>query len=200
MGYPTSKKTKSKTFCDHGGATVELTWNIALLVAEYFLPGRQDVPEFDTMKPFSNVDQEIFYKKIVDLIPPELDPRNKVEDIEDFIQVLLIICYFFTKTYGFLSQGRRSNIPKYLEHSGMPRQMENVFYLLADYYFKNKEWAKAMENYTLDLVLVPDRFDSWAALALATGSRLETKVNSCERMKNAKSFLDRAETALRCFR
>lgn len=82
----------------------------------------------------------------------------------------------------------------------MPRPMENLFYLLAEYYFKNKEWAKAIENFMLDLVLVPDRFDSWAALALATGSRLETKVNSCERMKNLKGFLDRAETALRCFR
>ena len=82
----------------------------------------------------------------------------------------------------------------------MPCEVESVFYLLADYYFKNKDWVKAIENYTLDLALVPARFDSWAALALATGSRLETKLNSCERLKNIGSFLDQAEAALRCFR
>lgn len=82
----------------------------------------------------------------------------------------------------------------------MPCEVESVFYLLADYYFKNKDWVKAIENYTLDLTLVPSRFDSWAALALANGSKLETKLNSCERLKNIGSFLDQAEAALRCFR
>ena len=87
-----------------------------------------------------------------------------------------------------------------MKHSGIPSAVENVFYLLGDYYFKNKEWAKAIDNYMLDLALVPDRFDSWAALALATGSRLETKLNSCERLKNIGAFFDRSEAALRCFR
>ena len=82
----------------------------------------------------------------------------------------------------------------------MPNEVENVYYLLGDYYFKNKDWAKAIENYILDLALVPNRFDSWAAVALAIGSRLETKLNSCERLKNLGTFLDRAEAALRCFR
>lgn len=82
----------------------------------------------------------------------------------------------------------------------MPQEVENVFYLLGDYYFKNKDWTKAIENYILDLALVPDRFDSWAAVALAIASRLETKLNSCERLKNLATFLDRAEAALRCFR
>ena len=87
-----------------------------------------------------------------------------------------------------------------MNHSCVPSEVENVYYLLADYYFKNKEWVKAIENYILDLALVPDRFDSWAAVALAIASRLETKLNSCERLKNLASFLDRAEAALRCFR
>lgn len=52
----------------------------------------------------------------------------------------------------------------------------------------------------LDLALRPQRFDSWAALALACGSRLETKLNSCERLRNVAAFLERAEAALRCYR
>ena len=97
-------------------------------------------------------------------------------------------------------QGRKASIPDYLKHNGLASEVENVFYLLGDYYFKNKDWAKAIEHYLLDLTLVPSRFDSWAALALATASRLETKLNSCERLKNVAVFLDRAEAALRCFR
>lgn len=87
-----------------------------------------------------------------------------------------------------------------MKHSGIPREVENIFYLLGDYYFKNKEWLKAIDNYIMDLAIVPDRFDSWAAVALAIGSRLETKLNSCERFKNIAGFLDRAESVLRCFR
>lgn len=99
-----------------------------------------------------------------------------------------------------IHQGKKATIPDYLKHNGLPSEVANVFYLLGDYYFKNKDWTKAIEHYLLDLTLVPSRFDSWAALALATASRLETKLNSCERLKNIVAFLDRAEAALRCFR
>lgn len=182
LGYPTNKKSKTRSLADHSVTPVSLTWNRVLLLAEFFLPVRQDLPEFDTVKPTSNAEQEMLLQKVSSLIPPELDPRNRLEDIQSFIQ------------------GQRPDIPKYLNHSGVPQEVENVFYLLGDYYFKNKDWTKAIENYILDLALVPDRFDSWAAVALAIASRLETKLNSCERLKNLATFLDRAEAALRCFR
>jgi len=183
LGYPMSKKIKNRYMADHGVVTnAPYTWGRALLLAEFFLPSTEELPEFDTVKPTSNAEQEVLLQKIAGLIPSELDPKNKLDDVQDFIQ------------------GRRANIPTYLKHSGMPPEVENIFYLLGDYNFKNKEWGKAIENYMLDIALVPDRFDSWAALALATGSRLETKLNSCERLKNVGAFFDRAEAALRCFR
>ena len=102
--------------------------------------------------------------------------------------------------FKFSLKGRKPNIPDYLKHNGLPNEVVSVFYLLGDYYFKNKDWVKAIDNYVLDLALNPERFDSWAALALASGSRLETKLNSCDRLRNIGGFLDRAEAALRCYR
>jgi hypothetical protein len=45
------------------------------MLAEYFLPTREELPEFDTVKPTSNAEQEILLQKIVTLMPPELDPK-----------------------------------------------------------------------------------------------------------------------------
>lgn len=53
-----------------------------------------------------------------------------------------------------------------------------LYYLLADFYFKNKELAKAVKFYLLDLVLNRTRLDSWAGLALAKMNQIEQKLNS----------------------
>jgi hypothetical protein len=89
LGYPTTKKSKSRSLTDHSVTSVPFTWNRVLLLAEFFLPIRQDLPEFDTVKPTSNAEQEMLLQKVSSLIPPELDPRNRLEDIQSFIQVSL---------------------------------------------------------------------------------------------------------------
>lgn len=89
LGYPTSKKTKSRSLTDHCVTSVAMTWNRVLLLAEFFLPSRQELPEFDTVKPTSNAEQEMLLQKVTSLIPSELDPRNRLDDIQSFIQVLL---------------------------------------------------------------------------------------------------------------
>lgn len=88
LGYPTNKKSKTRSLADHSVTPVSLTWNRVLLLAEFFLPVRQDLPEFDTVKPTSNAEQEMLLQKVSSLIPPELDPRNRLEDIQSFIQVM----------------------------------------------------------------------------------------------------------------
>ena len=87
-GYPTSKKIKNRYMADHGAVNVPYTWNRVLLLADFFLPSRQELPEFDTVKPTLTAEQEMLLQKIVSLIPPELDPKNKLDDIQDFIQVV----------------------------------------------------------------------------------------------------------------
>ena len=56
-------------------------------------------------------------------------------------------------------------------------EMPDLFYYLGDFYFKNKEFSKALKFYMHDVSINPDRFQSWAAMALARGSRLEEKIN-----------------------
>lgn len=87
LGYPTSKKVKNRYMADHSGTPVPYTWNLVLLLAEFYLPCREELPEFDTVKSTSNAEQEMLLQKIVSLIPSELDPKNKLEDVQDFIQV-----------------------------------------------------------------------------------------------------------------
>lgn len=55
--------------------------------------------------------------------------------------------------------------------------MEDLFYFLGDFYFKNKEFGKALKFYTHDVCVNPDRFQSWAAMAFTRASRLEQKFN-----------------------
>jgi len=55
--------------------------------------------------------------------------------------------------------------------------MDDLFYYLADYYFKNKEFNKALKFYMHDVSINPNRFQSWAAMAFTRASRLEEKLN-----------------------
>lgn len=55
--------------------------------------------------------------------------------------------------------------------------MEDLFYFLGDFYFKNKEFGKALKFYTHDVCVNPNRFQSWAAMAFTRASRLEEKFN-----------------------
>ncbi|XP_077986101.1 calcineurin-binding protein cabin-1-like [Glandiceps talaboti] len=49
-----------------------------------------------------------------------------------------------------------------------------------------------------DICVRPDRFDSWAGMALARSSRLEAKLSSCD-VKNESAMQKNAAAALRCF-
>ena len=94
FGYPISRKTKTRLLVDHGStATVPMTWNRVLLLAEFFLPGRQDLPEFDTVTT-CNAEQEVLLLKIVSLIPAELEPRHRLDEIQNFINVSIALLSF----------------------------------------------------------------------------------------------------------
>jgi hypothetical protein len=42
-----------------------------------------------------------------------------------------------------------------------PRQLRDLFYLLADHFFKNNEFPTALKYYRIDLSLNAQRVDSW---------------------------------------
>ena len=47
-----------------------------------------------------------------------------------------------------------------------PPVMVDLFYLLADHYFKNSEFQQASEFYLMDVSWNPNRFDAWVSLTL----------------------------------
>ncbi|PIO34681.1 hypothetical protein AB205_0214080 [Aquarana catesbeiana] len=79
-----------------------------------------------------------------------------------------------------------------------PEVLNEIYYLLADYHFKNKEQSKAIKFYMHDICICPNRFDSWAGMALARASRIQDKLNSND-MKSG--FIWKHATAvLNCFK
>lgn len=103
---------------------------------------------------------EQLLQRVVALVPPKIDPSLKTEEICKFIA------------------GQSKELPKSLDI--LPYRMQNIFYLLADYYFKNRDLTKSVKYYISDLANFSDRFDSWAGLALSKASILETKLNTCD--------------------
>lgn len=103
---------------------------------------------------------EQLLQRIVALVPAEIDPNLKTEEIAKFIG------------------GQSKDLPNPLDI--LPYRVHSVFYLLADHYFKNRDLTKSVKYYVSDLANSPSRFDSWAGLALSKASLLETKLNTCD--------------------
>lgn len=62
-------------------------------------------------------------------------------------------------------------------------KIRTIYYILADYYFKNRDFGKAIKYYAMDLTVEPTRFDSWAGISLSKASKCETILNSAEVLK-----------------
>lgn len=85
-------------------------------------------------------------------------------------------------------------------NSSSSRTLSDIYYLLGDYYFKNKEWDIALYYYKRDLAVNPKRLDSWAGLSLAQKTQLETLLNSCEEIPDEEEFLRQVQVATVCFK
>lgn len=103
--------------------------------------------------------------KIVSLLPKKYNPTNSTRMITKFID------------------GELETLPTENSLNRIPFKIASIFYLLADYYFKNRDFTKAIKYYTLDLTLTTSRFDSWAGMALSKASKIETKLNGLEKIR-----------------
>jgi calcineurin-binding protein cabin-1 len=93
-----------------------------------------------------------------------------------------------------------------------PSALIDLFYLLADYYFKNSEFTQAIQFYRIDLSWNKQRIDSWVPLALSLANSLEQKVNEMAKVnecssktiemsnESVKQILAEAEAIMKCFR
>lgn len=110
------------------------------------------------------LDTEQLLQKILTLIPKSLDLSESSNVIREYIKGVSI------------------ELPETIV-SNFPHRIASIFYLIADYHFKNRDFTKPTKFYVLDLTLHPWRFDSWAGLALSKATKAETKINSCGSFK-----------------
>uniref|UniRef100_A0A2C9JR21 Calcineurin-binding protein cabin-1 n=1 Tax=Biomphalaria glabrata TaxID=6526 RepID=A0A2C9JR21_BIOGL len=183
-GHP-NKKGRARHLTDHNVSPISLTWDRAGSLFLYFAP--KQVPEFDSYKIKSvTSDVENLLRRIDMLVPDELNPAQHVSAITDYIE-------------GISNTAPCTPLIKIQQHKDPYKMCNQVYYLLGDFYFKNKEPAKAVKFYQLDLVLNSNRMDSWAGLALAKMYQIEQKLNSTE-LKIEAPIYKKSEAALRCFR
>lgn len=178
-GHP-NRRGKVKHLQEHNAKAVNLSWDRCKQVFDFFRP--QYLPGFDSYKASTvSSELEVLLKRIVALVPPEEDPNNMENKVSAYIE------------------GTVDTFPTLPDTSNFSPVVLQLYYLLADYYFKNKEFAKAIRYYMFDICLNPNRLDSWAGLALSRSAQLEQRINSCE-PKNELTTQKRSASSLRCFK
>ncbi|KAK7146555.1 hypothetical protein R3I93_014110 [Phoxinus phoxinus] len=178
--YP-SKKSKARYLEEHSAPQVELHWSDAIFMFEYFKP--KTLPEFDSYKTSTvSADLANLLKRLSGIIPRSDGPTLSVDDVSAYIE------------------GGAVKVPALPEGgSPAPPVVNELYYLLADYHFKNKEQSKAIKFYMHDICMCPNRFDSWAGMALARASRIQDKLNSNE-LRSDGPIWKNSLAVLTCFR
>uniref|UniRef100_A0A8C7DD68 Calcineurin-binding protein cabin-1 n=1 Tax=Oncorhynchus kisutch TaxID=8019 RepID=A0A8C7DD68_ONCKI len=179
--YP-SKKSKARYLEEHSAQQVELLWSNALFMFQYFKP--KTLPEFDSYKTSTvSADLANLLKRISGIVPRSDTPILTMDEVSAYIE------------------GTAGKPVPCLPEGGAPAPpvVNEIFYLLADYHFKNKEQSKAIKFYMHDICVCPNRFDSWAGMALARASRIQDKLNSNE-LKSDGPIWKHSLAVLNCFK
>ncbi|XP_053061886.1 calcineurin-binding protein cabin-1 isoform X3 [Acinonyx jubatus] len=176
-----SKKSKARYLEEHSAQQVDLIWEDALFMFEYFKP--KTLPEFDSYKTSTvSADLANLLKRIATIVPRTERPALNLDKVSAYIE------------------GTSAEVPCLPEGADpSPPVVNELYYLLADYHFKNKEQSKAIKFYMHDICICPNRFDSWAGMALARASRIQDKLNSNE-LKSDGPIWKHATPVLNCFR
>ncbi|RVE68552.1 hypothetical protein OJAV_G00092750 [Oryzias javanicus] len=178
--YP-SKKSKARYLEDHSSPQIELLWSDALFMFQYFKP--KSLPEFDSYKT-STVSAELanLLRRFASIAPQTETPILSMEEVAAYIEGIT---------------EKAPCLPA--DSAPAPPIINEIYYLLADYHFKNKEQTKAIKFYMHDICVSPNRFDSWAGMALARASRIQEKLNSNE-LKSDVPIWKHSEAVLNCFK
>lgn len=178
FGYPNKKPA---SVAGHKAQRVPITWEYAEIIFPYLAP--EELPTYMSLlrKVGITSETEPLLKEIAAATPSEMNPKHFVEIIENFIEK------------GTPIEGL---------HVKQNDVTKDIFYLLADYYFKNKDFSRAKQFYHHDLVINPDRFDSWAASGLIRANGIDKALS--EGAITTQNFVegpfrDLADSAIRCF-
>lgn len=147
---------------------MELHWNDALFLFRYFKP--KSLPEFDSYKT-STVSAELanLLRRFASIAPLNDTPMLTTEDVAAYIEgvtekvgLLSSISWLHWRELCFLPKCKRSDpfkAPCLPEGSAPPPPIiDEIYYLLADYHFKNKEQSKAIKFYVNDICVCPKRW------------------------------------------
>lgn len=179
--YPTKKPV---AVSGHKAQRVKMQWKYAEIIYDYFEPEQLPTYTSQLRKKGITSELETLFKEIAAVIPDSLNPAKPggaIEPIKDFIE-----------------KGTT------LETRSLPENKvtKNLFYFLADYYFKNKSFDTAKSYYYSDLAINPERFDSWAASGLLLASGVDKALSegniSTEDFVEG-TFCDLTDSAIRCF-
>ncbi|XP_061907693.1 calcineurin-binding protein cabin-1 isoform X1 [Entelurus aequoreus] len=178
--YP-SKKSKARFLEDHSSPQVELQWSDTLFMFQYFKP--KSLPEFDSYKTSTvSADLANLLRRFAGIAPLSETPTLTMDEVAAYIE------------------DNTHKAPSLPDGSPpAPPIVNEIYYLLADYHFKNKEQSKAMKFYMHDICVFPNRFDSWAGMALARASRIQEKLNSNE-LKSDVPIWKHSQAVLNCFK
>ncbi|XP_065084812.1 calcineurin-binding protein cabin-1-like isoform X2 [Ochlerotatus camptorhynchus] len=178
FGYP-PKKGRTRHLQDHESTMEILSWERAVQLFDIYRP--DVLPEFNSYKIDSiSADMEALLQQILLIMPEDCDVSLYIEPIMDFIN------------------GKGNNIPKITRKDVLCFKIRPIYYFLADFYFKSRDFSKAIKYYVLDLTVEPARFDSWAGISLSKASKCETTLNSAEALSYS-LFLHETNNTMRCF-
>ncbi|KAI4485580.1 hypothetical protein M0802_012702 [Mischocyttarus mexicanus] len=152
-GHPNRlNKSKPKHLEEHGAPQMELTWEGAQLLFDFYKPKQMPILESPRLAAIS-IDTELLFKKITRLVPEDSDPNQIIEEMKDYVM------------------GEKEKMP--CVKKPLPHSISSIYYLLGDFYFKNSKWTLAARYYLLDLCLRPTGLNSWAGLAMSTGTIID---------------------------
>ena len=201
-----SKKSKARHLVDHGISNVAFTWDQCLKPYLYLRPKK--LPEYDDLKSASITSEVvIFFRRIIALVPDKhrvkarvkLMMKHLVDESQEEIPIINATVLRSLQGTGDDDSMNDAEI----DEEPFPAVLSDLFYLLADHYFKNSEFEQAIDFYLTDLSWNNSRIDSWVPLALSMNSRLESKINEMKNLETTteliKQILNEAKAILKCF-
>ncbi|XP_035713340.1 calcineurin-binding protein cabin-1 isoform X2 [Folsomia candida] len=175
-----SKKFKLKNLKDHGTSGIPMNWSACCQLYKYYQ--LDELPEFDS-KPSKSISAEVenLFQRIITEMPAQFKSQERYEQIKEYI-----------KGNG------PSDVVFEPNESAEKLETFDIYYLLADFYFKNQDLQKAVEFYIWDLTVCPLRFDSWTAIALTKTEDVVSKINACDAFK-VDDVIVESDAVIRCF-
>ncbi|XP_058446519.1 calcineurin-binding protein cabin-1-like isoform X3 [Malaya genurostris] len=177
-GYP-PKKGRMRHVQDHEAIQESLSYEKAIQLFDIYRP--DVLPEFNSYKIDSiSADAEVMFQHILSILSDKFDIAKQTTPMMNFIN------------------DADHTLPPVYNNEILSLKIKPIFYLLADFYFKNRDFSKAINYYVMDLTIEPRRFDSWAGISLSKASKCETMLNSTE-VLSPQDFLRLSSHAMKCF-